>query len=88
MQAEQPFTGAVIGILCLRDVEPCKREIFRKPRPYRFGDVRAKLTAMSFISRFCCMISPRGDPKTIRLPVRALRGGLGLDWVLQQLKHG
>ena len=39
MQAEQPFTGAVIGILCLRDVEPCKREIFRKPRPYRFGDV-------------------------------------------------
>ena len=39
MQAEQPFTGTVIGILCLRDVEPCKREIFRKPRPYCFGDV-------------------------------------------------
>ena len=30
----------------------------------------------------------KGDPKTIRLPVRALRGGLGLGWVLQKLKHG
>ena len=40
-----------------------------------------EINAMSFISRFCCMISPRGDPKTIRLPVRALRGGLGLGWV-------